>query len=274
VRSPFPGMDPYIEAFGIWEDFHHDLITEIKGAISGVLPERYVVLAGERSYVVLAGQVGEEEVLTKPDVGVARLTGARDTGESSAAAATAVLEASDGQPAPITMRALVEGEYREGFLEIYQVRPERKLITCIEVLSPSNKRSGTEGWHQYTHKRQVYLEGAANFVEIDLLRGGRRMPMRDDWPDGPYYLLVGRKTQPLRCTVWQAHYLRPLPAIPIPLAAPDSDVTIALQPLVEAVYARSHYDRIIDYHQPLNPPLSPAEATWLQEQLRQQQAST
>jgi hypothetical protein len=60
-----------------------------------------------------------------------------------------------------------------------------KLITCIEVLSPSDKRSGTEGSHQYTHKLQVYLEGAANFVEIDLLRGGRRMPMRDGWPDSP-----------------------------------------------------------------------------------------
>src|SRR5271165_2204363 len=100
MRSPFPGMDPYIEASGIWEDFHHNLITEIQGAISAVLPERYVVRAGERSYVVLSARNGETE-------------------------------------------------YREGFLEIRELQPERKLVTCIEALSPSNKRSGTPGWLQY-----------------------------------------------------------------------------------------------------------------------------
>src|SRR5438876_4900305 len=139
------------------------------------------------------------------------------------------------------MRALVETEHREGFLEIREANPQRKLITCLEVLSPSNKRSGTPGWLQYTRKRQAYLEGAANVVEIDLLRGGRRMPMEDDWPDSPYYLLVARKTEAPRCTVWPAYSHLPLPEIPIPLAAPDPDLTIAFQPLVEAVYARSHY---------------------------------
>src|SRR5438445_6731457 len=143
MRSPFPGMDPYIEAFGLWEDFHHNLITEIQGAISAVLPERYVVRAGERSYVVLSARNGEEEFLTRPDVGVAELAGAREHLLPTRAAA--VLEAPEGQPAPITMRALVETEYREGFLEIRELRPERKLITCIEALSPSNKRPGTPG---------------------------------------------------------------------------------------------------------------------------------
>src|SRR5437764_13615490 len=63
MRSPFPGMDPYIEAFGLWEDFHHNLISEIQGALSADLPERYVVRAGERSYVVLSARNGEEEFL-------------------------------------------------------------------------------------------------------------------------------------------------------------------------------------------------------------------
>jgi Protein of unknown function (DUF4058) len=263
-------MDPYIEVSHVWEDFHHNLITEIQGAISAVLPERYVVRAGERTYVVLSVRNGEEEFLTQPDVGVAQLASAQHY-SGHATAATAVLETSQGQPAPITMRALVETEYREGFLEIRQLHPERKLVTCIEALSPSNKRPGTAGWLQYTRKRQAYLEGAANFVEIDLLRGGRRMPMEDEWPDCPYYLLVSRKREAPRCTVWQAHFHLPLPEIPIPLAAPDPDITIALQPLVAAVYARSHYDRDIDYRRPLTPPLSEAEASWLEARLREQQ---
>jgi hypothetical protein len=221
MPSPIPGMDPYIEISHVWEDFHHGLISELKRAISAVLPERYVVRAGERTYVVLS---------------------------------------------------LVETEYREGFLEIRQIHPERKLVTCIEALSPSNKRPGTAGWLQYSRKRQAYLEGAANFVEIDLLRGGRRMPMEDEWPDSPYYLLVAQKRETPRCTVWQAHFHLPLPEIPIPLAAPDADITIALQPLVEAVYARSHYERDIDYRRPLTPPVSAAEAAWLEARLRQQQS--
>src|SRR5438132_12447003 len=136
MRSPFPGMDQYIEAFGLWEDFHHNLITEIQGAISAQLPERYVVRAGERSYVVLSARNGEEEFLTQPDVGVAQLAGARSAAQPAPAPATAVLEAPDGQAAPVHMRALVETEYREGFLEIRELHPERKLVTCIEVLSP------------------------------------------------------------------------------------------------------------------------------------------
>ena len=59
-----------------------------------------------------------------------------------------------------------------------------------------------------------------------------------------------------------------LPPIPIPLTPPDQDIKLSLQPLVGAVYARSHYDRDIDYGRQLDPPLQPAEVTWLEEHLR------
>ena len=29
MRSPFPGMDLYIEESGLWEDFHQDLMRDI-----------------------------------------------------------------------------------------------------------------------------------------------------------------------------------------------------------------------------------------------------
>ena len=119
-------------------------------------------------------------------------------------------------------------------------------------------------------KRQFFLRGLAHFVELDLLRSGRRMPMAGRGPDSPYYLLVCRKHDAPRCSVWPAHFLRPLPPLSIPLAAPDPDVTLAVQPLVEAVYARSHYDRGLDYSRPLHPPLCPADATWLEERLGEQ----
>jgi hypothetical protein len=30
MASPFPGMNPYLEAPEIWEDFHANLATEIR----------------------------------------------------------------------------------------------------------------------------------------------------------------------------------------------------------------------------------------------------
>jgi cob(I)alamin adenosyltransferase len=48
MKSPFPGMDPYIEECGLFEDFHDALISEIKHAVADVLPARYVVRTAER----------------------------------------------------------------------------------------------------------------------------------------------------------------------------------------------------------------------------------
>ena len=172
------------------------------------------------------------------------------------------------------MEALFQAEYREVFLEIHETDPKRRLVTGIELLSPSNKRRGTKGWRLYHRKRQVYLRGLAHFVELDLLRRGRRMPMAGRWPDSPYYVLVCRKQEAPRCAVWPAHFLRPLPSLSIPLAAPDPDITLALQPLVDAVYTRSHYDRDIDYRRQLYPPLGPSDGAWLEERLGQQHEAT
>ena len=38
MPSPFPGMDPYIEECGLWEDFHGSLIHEIKITLARAAP--------------------------------------------------------------------------------------------------------------------------------------------------------------------------------------------------------------------------------------------
>src|SRR5207245_7934463 len=57
----------------------------------------------------------------------------------------------------VSMRAFIATEYRETFIEVYINEPERILVTCVEVLSPSNKRRETEGWQLYLRKRQGLL---------------------------------------------------------------------------------------------------------------------
>jgi hypothetical protein len=146
--------------------------------------------------------------------------------------------------------------------------PEQRLVTSIEVLSPSNKHPGTEGWELYQRKRQSLLLGDVNLVEIDLLRGGQRMPMLDPWPDSPYTLLVARAKKAQLCRVSAAHFRRLLPLLPVPLAKPDPDVTLELQPMIDAIYQRSRYERSIEYDKPSTPPLDAAAAAWLEQQLK------
>src|SRR2546422_629315 len=260
MPSPFPGMDPYLEATGKWEDFHNKLMGDMERHLSQVLPPRYAVRLGERSYIDYIDPRTEQtgELLFKPDIGI------KSAGAESGSASTSVLEES-----ALDMEGRVETEFREVFLEIHELDPAHRLVTGIEIPSPSNKRPGSVGWYQYERKRKVFLEGHANLVEIDLLRGGRRMAMAQPWPDSPYYIMVLRRETAPRCKVWRAHFRQPLPPIPIPLAPPDPDLHFELQPLVDAVYARSRYGRELDYTTALRPAFSAEEAAWLAERLRQ-----
>lgn len=256
MSSPFPGMDPYIEACGLWGDFHSNLIAEIQRTVSSILPGRYVARSGERIYVECI-DVREDDSFTTyfgPDVTV-RTTSAVEEG------AVAVARR---DPNAVVMHALVEVEYREIYLEIQDLNQGHRLVTCIEVLSPVNKRPGHAGWHEYDRKREVFTRGYANFVEIDLLRGGRRRGMAERWPASPYYLLAIRKEEAPACQVWPAFMAEPLPEISIPLVPPDDDVRLAIQPLVDAIYERSRYDADIDYGRELKPPLEGEEACLLE----------
>ena len=60
MKSPFLGMDPYIEAFGLWGDFHSHLIEKIGEKLADAAPDRYLVRTGERSYIVLVESEGKK----------------------------------------------------------------------------------------------------------------------------------------------------------------------------------------------------------------------
>jgi hypothetical protein len=269
MKSPFPGMDPYIESQGLWCDFHDDLIHEIKRALAEAAPEHYFVRTNERSYYILIGAEGKTEHPFVPDVKITTPENGKRSKKKTSGVAVVEPATEDG---PLTLRAFVAEEYRETFVEIYEAAPEQRLVTTIEVLSPSNKHPGTEGWKQYQSKRQSVLLSGINLVEIDLLRGGRRPPMLDPWPNSPYTLLVARSTSlSHRCDVWRASFQRPLPEIFVPLAESDADIPLRLQPMIEAIYKRSRYGGSIDYKKPLKPPLRGAEAAWVKAQIREGQ---
>jgi hypothetical protein len=263
MSSPFPGMDPYIEACELWESFHLNLVTHIAIHLADIAPERYVVRPGERSYLVLVRSEGKKEHPFLPDVSV---TTPRSRQKGGKKGGTAVAEPAV-EMKPHLMRAFIEEEHREAFVEIYETGPEMRLVTSIEVLSPSNKRQGSEGWDLYQRKRQSLLLDRVNLVEIDLLRGGQRMPMLDPWPNSPYVLMVARARKTDACLVWEGHFQHPLPDIPVPLAKPDPDLTLSLQPLLDTIYRRFRYEQSINYARELTPPMTPGEAEWWRQRL-------
>jgi hypothetical protein len=261
-------MDPYIEGSGLWEDFHNHLIDAIYRALAPNLPRGYTASTATRSYAVLLEAEGKVEHLAKPDVAITEPARGKKPRKKKGGVTVAQPTEYAGS---VPMQAFVAEKFRETFVEIYLQGEERTLVTCIEVLSPSNKRPGTEGWREYQRKRQSMLLGQANFLELDLLRGGQKPPMRTPWPDSPYTLLVSWAMDAPHCRVWPGHFNERLPVIPVPLLDPQPDLHLDLQPLLDDIYTLGRYGEMLDYERPLQPPLPATQAAWLRERLRQRQ---
>src|SRR4051794_24142402 len=70
MPSPFPGMDPYLEAQEDWRGFHTRFITYCSDALSDCLPEEYVARIEERFYLVEAHEERGKQYL--PDVAITK----------------------------------------------------------------------------------------------------------------------------------------------------------------------------------------------------------
>jgi hypothetical protein len=260
MKSPFPGMDPFIEARRLWGDFHDNLIVGLQQAIQDQLPEQYVARISERTF--METEDPDVELILRhrlmPDVEILRTTetGYLPTGVSAGVAIS---------DRPFTeMHPQLEYEEREIYFDIFKLDPDKQLVTSVEILSPSNKRLGSAGWEQYARKRNIFIQGRANLVEIDLLRGGKRHPMKEAWPESPYVITVFRREKAPVAEVWAAFAVKPLPTIPIPLLPADGDLAVALQPVVSQIFARSRYYADMKYDQPIRPPLSADELLLLE----------
>src|SRR5205085_8491389 len=103
---------------------------------------------------------------------------------------------------------------------------ERRIVTVIEVLSPSNKTGSADG-QAYRLKREEYIANGINLVEIDLLRSGLRPPLGNPAPPiSDYYVLVHRGWEKDRLGIWPISIRDPLPAVPIPLDPDIPDVML------------------------------------------------
>jgi hypothetical protein len=76
-----------------------------------------------------------------------------------------------GGPDEAAGQTLVDEDIHEPFLEIIDAA-SRKVVTVLEVLSPTNKVSGSQGLKSFREKRNAIMRSRSHWVEIDLLSGG------------------------------------------------------------------------------------------------------
>ena len=257
MPSPFPGMDPFIEN-QIWEDFHHALIEVMRESLIPHTRPRYVVRVEERVYVEHIPNGGS--VFIRPDVTVLERAGSEGSLESTGTTATPV------GVLPVICHLPVPEQVHEAFLVIRE-RETMEVVTVIEVLSPGNKRVGSDGRREYLRKREEVLLSATHLVELDLLRGGERLPTLEPLPSGDYYAFVCRGQRRFQAEVYAWSLRRPLPPVPVPLAGADPDAVLDLQMLFTTVYDRTGYDYSLNYRHAPVPPLSAADQAWAQQLL-------
>jgi hypothetical protein len=255
-------MDPYLEHPAYFPNFHNRFIVYLEEAIQPALPEPYYAKTEERIWI----EWPQRAVL--PDVTVLR--SAVRPREAVESGTIAVLE-----DAALDTELVEFGEgieVRELSLHLYAGGPgERgRLVTAVELLSPSNKANGSDGRAAYLRKQAEVLDRDVHLIEMDLLRGGehttaipRRLLRR------PFDYHVAARDLNLPPAEMYSYPIRledPLPRIAVPLLPGEGYVVLALQPVFDRCYDTGSYRREIDYlHDDPEPPLGEPRSRWARE---------
>ena len=249
IHSPFPGMDPYLEAPTIWPDVHTTLMSIFREQLTPLLAPKYLA---ELETQVVIDRTDEEPQVVLPDVSVT--TSDVTVGVPSAVAVAA--------PVPVQVRVPLDVPTRVVSIHIRQ-RENARLVAVIELLSPVNKRRG-KGRDEYLDKRRTLLTSPVHFIEIDLLRSFPRMPFDDPLPPAHYLVMICKAGERPKSSVWPLSVRQLLPTIPIPLLVPDPPVPLDMGQALRTAYERARYDLRVDYSRPPVPPLSPADTAWVE----------
>jgi hypothetical protein len=253
MSSPFPGMDPFLEDPAEWPSVHTRLISAISDELAGRLAPNFYVNIEQRVYIITPDDLTNQSIA--PDVYVVR----NPQGVSPTPASST-----------ITVPTLVEPQYdreiRERYLEIRDTR-NREVVTTIEVISPFNKRADTQGREAFLSKRQRVMGTNVHWIELDLLRAGKR-PAEVDGKSN-YYALLKRGGVLGLLEVWYFDLRDRMPTIAVPLRPPFDDTPLDLQKVFDGLYARAYYADSIDYGANVPAPrLRPADAAWVQSTIK------
>jgi hypothetical protein len=246
-------MDPYLEMW--WRDVHHAMCTYARDQLRGQLGSDLRARLDER--LIVESEFPSRNIF--PDVRVVERASTRTLRRMSPATGVALAE-------PLLVRVGSEAA-PEGFIEIIDIRNANRVVTVIEIVSPTNRRRGA-GRDAYVQKQEECVGGRVNLVEIDLIRSGERVTLAEPHLSADlrrtYQVSVYRASRPLEYEVYPISIRDRLPAFRVPLRETDDDAILDLQALIERVYENGDYWDDIDYRRPCEPPLSEEDAAWLE----------
>jgi len=275
MSSPFPGMDPYLESPARWRGVHTHFISDLTYQLNRQLPSGLIAQVEERCYILPR----EKDIY--PDSLIARSPLANGHAGSRTPAAvggaTAVV-AAPANPNPSGLPLVFElpgREIKEPYVEIVTADAEERVVTVIELLSPSNKVPGTHGQDDYVRKRESLLDSYSHLLEIDLLRGGAHTVTLDRAriaAQKPFDYVIclhraGAARQRFEC--WPFGLRERVPDISVPLTPGLPDLTVDLQAVLDNVYDRGAYGARLLYAAEPEPALSASDAAWAAALLRE-----
>lgn len=258
MKSPFPGMDPYLE--GHWHDVHASLAVYSRNQLRVQMPAGLVVRVEE--YMSISEE--DQQKNYSPDVRIHERMNDTPT-QSSPSGSVAIADplVIPMETEPITLRSV----------RVLDTTSGERVVTAIEFLSPANK-VGRVGRKQYKQKRDEIIDAAANLVEIDLIRqGGYILAIHEEsLPNeyrGPYRICVMRHGKRHQAELYRATFKERLPLIRVPLRENDPDAILDVQELIDRAYEEGQYGQTIDYRSNARPPLLGEDADWVDKMLHE-----
>ena len=248
MPSPFPGMDPWLEDPAEWPSVHGRIIADLQSALNAVVRPKYRAVIEKRVYI--SDDPDRDRPVRVPDVQV----------QLDRPAGTVQVSGLD-LTQPNTLVLLRRPRLREWRIKVIEAGT-KAVVTVIELVSPTNKRSESNGRASFTAKRDRVLASSANWVEIDLLRAGTPTFPRRKLPPGDYAVHVSPASIRPKSRAWSIRLPDRLPVIGIPLLPADSDALIDLQVVLADAYERGAFDAGVDYRRPPVPPLPPELDGW------------
>jgi hypothetical protein len=244
-------MDPFIES-QLWQGFSSTFIVVLGELLVAQVRPRYVVRVEEYVYLSLEGSEEYERTI-EPDLALMESPEPplrRSPGRGTVATIV---------PAKHTVS--MSRRHRQKYLTIRN-RASLEVVTVVELLSPWNKVPA-DGRSEYLVKRNNIFNAHTHLVEIDLLRGGQRLPTREPLEKADFYAFVCRAQELPEVEVYAWQLREKMPVLPIPLAGADNDAPLDLQQALTTNYDRQGYDYAIDYTQPIEPKLDDGSLDWV-----------
>jgi hypothetical protein len=259
----YPGVNAHLNSYmqqknGTWSSFHAKLANTLQELLDSTLPPNYYA-ALEQGFQI--SEIGEEKLEnsgSEPDVTILQRSPTISSLQSPSGATPT---------ATIPLRETLEFDDEDDRyirVSVYKSEPDDargKLVTAIEIISPSNKPP-RPGYSLYVVKRVNLLIAGINLVEIDFLHESH--PINEKLPvyrtresnSFPYNIGVSIPYPDMESgnlTWYGVEVDKPLPVIFLPLkgeAAMPLDINIAYN----QVFERSRqFSILVDYEkQPVN----------------------